>query len=185
MTRVLVVDDHDDNRDLLRTLLQGHGFAVDEARHGAEALARARQSPPDVVVSDLLMPVMDGYMLLRQWKADPQLAGVPFVVYTATYTDPRDEQLARDLGADGFIVKPAEPEVFMAVLQRMLGSVATAPPRPPATDDGAGLEAYNAALVRKLEVRGCSVAWPSARPRCSRWRSARRVTARCSSTAWT
>ncbi|MDP1692865.1 MAG: response regulator [Burkholderiaceae bacterium] len=153
MKRVLIVDDRDDNRDLLRTLLKGHGYEVEEARHGAEALAKARQSPPDVVVSDLLMPVMDGYTLLRQWKADAQLTGVPFVIYTSTYTDPRDEQLARDLGGDEFIVKPAEPEVFMALLQRVLAATAPAPARPPVADAGVALEAYNAALVRKLEAK--------------------------------
>ena len=153
MTRVLVVDDRDDNRDLLRALLQGHGHAVEEARHGAEALAKARQSPPDLVVSDLLMPVMDGFTLLRQWKADVQLAGIPFVVYTATYTDPRDEQLARDLGADAFIVKPAEPEAFMAQLQRVLARTAAAPAQPHVVDEVVALEAYNATLVRKLESK--------------------------------
>ena len=53
---------------------------------------------------------MDGYALLREWKADATLARVPFIVYTATYTEPKDEKLALDLGADAFIVKPAEPE---------------------------------------------------------------------------
>ncbi len=100
MTRVLVVDDKPENLDLLRALLQGHGHQVEEARHGAEALVKARQAPPELIVSDLLMPVMDGYTLLRQWKADPRLKPIPFVVYTATYTDPKDEQLALDLGAD-------------------------------------------------------------------------------------
>jgi CheY-like chemotaxis protein len=75
-----------------------------------------RQKAPDVIISDLLMPVMDGYTLLREWKADATLlAIIPFIVYTATYTEPKDEKLALDLGADAFIVKPAEPEAFMQV----------------------------------------------------------------------
>jgi CheY-like chemotaxis protein len=101
MKRVLIVDDSETNRFLLSTQLKDHGFAVMEARHGAEALVKARQSPPDLAISDLLMPVMDGYTLLRHWKADPGLKTVPFIVYTATYTDPKDEQLARELRADG------------------------------------------------------------------------------------
>ena len=114
MRHVLIVDDRSDNRYLLRALLQGHGFAVSEAENGSAALARARTQRPDVIVSDLLMPVMDGYTLLREWKADPGLASIPFIVYTATYTEPRDEKLALDLGADAFIVKPAEPEIGRA-----------------------------------------------------------------------
>ena len=73
MIRVLIVDDKQENLYLLRALLQGHGCVVDEARHGAEALIKARQAPPDLIISDLLMPVMDGYTLLRQWKADERL----------------------------------------------------------------------------------------------------------------
>ena len=120
MTRVLVVDDKPENLYLLRALLQGNGCEVDEARHGAEALARARQSPPGLVISDLLMPVMDGYTLLRHWKADARLKSISFIVYTATYTEPKDEQLALELGADAFILKPAEPEPFMARVREIL-----------------------------------------------------------------
>jgi len=80
MTRVLIVDDKAENLDLLRALLQGHGCEVDEARHGAEALVKARQAPPDLIISDLLLPVMDGYTLLRHWKADERLKPIPFVV---------------------------------------------------------------------------------------------------------
>ena len=112
--KILVVDDKPENLHLLRALLQGHGHEVAEARHGAEALVKARQSPPALIISDLLMPVMDGYTLLRHWKGDEQLKQIPFVVYTATYTEPKDERLALDLGADAFLLKPTEPEPFIA-----------------------------------------------------------------------
>ena len=101
--RVLIVDDKDENLYYLNALLRGNGYEVIPARHGAEALAKAREIPPDVVISDLLMPVMDGYTLLRHWKADARLKRVPFIVYTATYTEPKDEELALNLGADAFI----------------------------------------------------------------------------------
>ena len=154
MKRVLVVDDKAENLYLLRALMQGHGFEVDEARHGAEALAKARARPPQLVVSDLLMPVMDGYTLLRQWKADPELAAIPFVVYTATYTDARDERLALDLGADAFILKPAEPADFMARIDAVLvrqAARAPTPARAPLPDEGLLLKEYSQALVHKLE----------------------------------
>jgi signal transduction histidine kinase len=154
MNRVLIVDDKADNRYMLRALLQGHGYVVDEAGHGAEALVRARQAPPALIITDLLMPVMDGYSLLKNWKADEQLKRIPFVVYTATYTDPKDERLALDLGADAFIVKPAEPEPFMARILEVLArkECGELPPRSAATtEESVIFKEYNEVLVRKLE----------------------------------
>lgn len=156
MNRILVVDDNEENRYLLRMLFEGHGFQVDVARHGAEALVLARQHPPRLVVSDLLMPVMDGYTLLRHWKADARLRQIPFVVYTATYTEPRDEQLALDLGADAFIRKPAEPAPFMARIDAALAQVtqpSSTPTRLPTHDEREVLREYNEVLVRKLEYK--------------------------------
>jgi len=157
--RVLIVDDRDENLCLLRTLLQGHGYKVDEARHGAEALERARQSPPDLIISDILMPVMDGFALCREWKKDGLLNPIPFVFYTATYTDERDRQFALNLGAERFIVKPEEPDAFIAAIQETLQQAEgepTAQGRPPAENEktegeAAYLKQYNEALFRKLE----------------------------------
>ncbi len=110
MKRLLVVDDHENALYFLRVLLEGHGYSVELARNGAEALDKARESPPDAIISDILMPVMDGFALCRAWRADERLAGIPFIFYTATYTDPKDEKLGLGLGADAFITKPAEPD---------------------------------------------------------------------------
>lgn len=155
MTQVLVVDDHPENLYLLRMLLQGHDYVVEEVEDGAEALIKARKNPPDLVISDLLMPVMDGYTLLRHWRADDKLRRIPFVVYTATYTEPQDESLALNLGADAFIVKPAEPEAFMASIRAVLekkdrGSV---PGTKAVMDDTALTTSYNEVLIRKLNEK--------------------------------
>ncbi|MDP2136548.1 MAG: PAS domain S-box protein, partial [Candidatus Didemnitutus sp.] len=131
-------------------------YEVNEARHGAEALVKARAAQPDLLISDLLMPVMDGYTLLRQWKLDARLSQIPFVVYTATYTEPKDEQLALDLGADAFIIKPAEPPVLMARLDEVLGRLKRgelAKTRLPAGDQHALLKEYSEVLIRKLEAK--------------------------------
>lgn len=114
--RILIVDDIEENRYMLRSLLVGHGFEVDEAVDGLQALERARSRPPDVVVSDLLMPELDGFALCRAWVADGGLRRIPFIVYTATFTDDRDRQLALDIGASEFIVKPAEGEALVAAI---------------------------------------------------------------------
>ncbi len=173
MTPALVVDDDARNRYLLRVVLAARGIAVTEANDGAEALERARASPPDIVISDLLMPVMDGFRLLAQWKADPALSAIPFLVYTATYTDARDERLVRELGADGFLLKPAEPDRLMAAVDAALERAARRrtdrTPAVPAPAEKAPSEAertgeagampgsatslYHEALVAKLESK--------------------------------
>lgn len=156
MPRVLIVDDKEENRYYLQALLTGHGFAVDAARHGAEALILARQRAPDLVVSDLLMPVMDGFTLLRHWKADAKFRAIPFVVYTATYTEAADERLALGLGADAFILKPAEPDEFLARLGEVRARAEAAQPtaaRPAPEDEPALLKVYSEALIRKLEEK--------------------------------
>ena len=155
MKQILVVDDKEENRYYLQALLGAHGYHVSVARHGAEALVLARQSPPLLVISDLLMPVMDGFTLLRHWKSDPQLRDLPFIVYTATYTEAEDERLAFALGADAFILKPSEPDVF---LHRM-HEVMTQPVKKGVdqqSDDSTETEVlrhYSETLIRKLEEK--------------------------------
>jgi PAS domain S-box-containing protein len=156
MTRVLLVDDKEENLYYLSVLLRGTGYEVETAMHGAEALVKARRTPPNVIVSDLLMPVMDGYTLLRHWKADAQLKAIPFIVYTATYTAPEDEKLALDLGADGFILKPAEPDAFLDRIREIRLTPAGTPLSPPndhIADEKTLYREYSATLIRKLEEK--------------------------------
>lgn len=156
MTHVLIVDDKEENLYYLQALLTGSGCVVDSARHGAEALTKARQNPPQLIVSDLLMPVMDGYTLLRHWRTDNRLKSIPFIVYTATYTEPEDEKLALDLGADAFILKPCEPEDFIARFNDVLAKGTNSVPEEVIADDdidNGTLKSYSAILIRKLEEK--------------------------------
>lgn len=156
MKRVLVVDDHTENRYYLEVLLAAQGWQVDTAGNGEEALERLAVSVPEAVISDLLMPVMDGYTLLRNVRSDQRLAQVPFIVYTATYTSAEDEHLARNLGADGFLLKPSEPRDLLDCLEQALAKRRSTH-HPAAADDSdvetATLELYNRALIRKLEAK--------------------------------
>lgn len=153
MNRILVVDDKEENLRYLEALLTGHNYAVETARHGAEALLKARKNPPDLIISDLLIP-KDGYTLLRQWKADAALNRVPFIVCSETHTRAEDERLALNLGADAFILKPAEPEIFIKrirefILPDPIGRL----PSQPADDDPASMKVYSQTLIRKLEEK--------------------------------
>ena len=120
ITRVLIVDDNSANLYLLECLLKGHGIEVTSAENGKEALEKARLNPPNLIVSDILMPVMDGYTLCREWKSDEQLKHIPFVFYTATYTEPKDETFALSLGAERFIIKPQDLDIFMNIIKEVL-----------------------------------------------------------------
>lgn len=153
MTRVLVVDDIEQNRYLLRVLLEGNHFQVDCASDGAEALALAGSALPDLVITDILMPVMDGFSLCRIWKQDARLKQVPLMFYTATYTDANDEQYAYSLGGDAFLIKPAEPEELLATIGRLLAARESALPRLAPGQGSEVLQQYNAVLIRKLEQK--------------------------------
>jgi len=107
---VLIVEDNADDRRLLRHTLEHHGCTVIEARNGEEGLELALRHKPVIIVSDALMPRMDGFQLLRALKADPHLRSIPFLFYSATYTGEQEEKLALSLGAEAFVVKPTEPE---------------------------------------------------------------------------
>ena len=154
--RILVVDDKYENLYFLRALLESAGYAVDDAVNGAVALDLARRTPPDLVVADILMPVMDGFALCREWRQDPALSPIPFVFYTATYTDGRDREFALSLGADDFLVKPMEPDALLEKVAAALQN-STGEPRPPApppgNDETIFLQQYNESLVRKLESK--------------------------------
>jgi CheY-like chemotaxis protein len=90
MTHLLIVEDHEENRNLVKMLLEANGYRVTAAGNGLEALAAARRDPPDAVVSDVLMPNMDGFALCRAWMQDATLKAIPFIFYSATYVRPDD-----------------------------------------------------------------------------------------------
>jgi signal transduction histidine kinase len=141
---------------LLDKLLRSRGYRVIQCHNGAEALDAARKEPPDIIVSDILMPVMDGFTLCKNWSRDERLRTIPFIFYTATYTDSRDEQLAMSLGAARFIVKPADSEVFLNIIQAVLDEFkrgAAAVPNTKSADEEVILARYNETLVRKLEQK--------------------------------
>jgi CheY-like chemotaxis protein len=110
--RVLVVEDSADIRGLWRMWLTGSGFSVDEASNGAEALAQAANRPPDLVLMDLCMPIMDGVEAIRRLRANPSTAEVPIIVITAQGTE-ESAQRAAEAGADAYVDKPVMPDELL------------------------------------------------------------------------
>jgi two-component system, cell cycle sensor histidine kinase and response regulator CckA len=152
--KALLVDDNRDNLYFLETLLSGHGYQTASALNGQEALALLAEDHFDLVISDILMPVMDGFALCREIRSKPEFKNLPFIVYTATYTGPQDEELARRIGADRFVIKPAEPDYLLQVVRE----AASSPVHDITIANGEAtgeeiLRLYNDRLVRKLEQK--------------------------------
>jgi PAS domain S-box-containing protein len=122
--RVLIVDDNPDNLRLLNKQLSSVGHVVIDAVNGLDALHKGLANPPDILVTDILMPEMDGYQLCMEWKSRALLKDIPVVFYTATYTTTDDETFAESLGADYFLRKPADFEVFLQVLSEVMAKAA-------------------------------------------------------------
>jgi diguanylate cyclase len=128
---ILVVDDIATNRKLLSALLTFEGYRVSEAADGAEALAMTRSDTPQLVISDILMPSMDGYEFVRRLREDPATSGLRVIFYTANYHESEARSLADQCGVSRVIVKPCPaPDLVIAVAQVLEGSVAP-PPSPP------------------------------------------------------
>lgn len=152
--KVLLVDDSLDSLQRLAHVLRTHGYEVTAVTNGAEALEKALQETFQVIISDVLMPQMDGWQLCREVKSHEQLRHMAFIFYTATYTDPTDEAFALGLGADKFITKAREPAVLLAVLQDVMRAQAAGmlvASRPSVAEDAVLLETYNAMVIQKLE----------------------------------
>jgi len=154
MKHIIIVDDRLENRYMLESLLKGGDYKIIAAKNGAEALSIAHKSPPNLIISDILMPVMDGFTLCKEWRKDEMLKKIPFIFYTAAYTSPQDIKYALRLGADRFLIKPLEPTEFLIIVKQLLDEFETGglPIKPLIEKSEAeGLKEYNAILFRKLE----------------------------------
>ncbi len=118
--KILLVEDDENSRVLQEVALANLGHELMTAVDGAHALELLQSFRPDVIISDILMPHMDGYELCKTIKDDPRFRDIPFVFYTATYIDPKDEALAYKLGASRFLIKPMEPMMFIHQIEAVV-----------------------------------------------------------------
>jgi len=155
--KILVVDDNPENCYLLETLLKGSGYEVVSAGNGIQAMEILQTQSCGMIISDIMMPEMDGFQFCKWCKRpDGEFRSIPFVFYTATYTHEKDEEFALKLGAQRFIRKPAEPEDFLAQIKMVLRNHARGkmpPPEAASIDEEDTYRLYSQRLVDKLEKK--------------------------------
>jgi DNA-binding response OmpR family regulator len=118
-SRILIVDDEPDIRGLLRLTLERESYQVDEATNGEDALAAVEAAIPDLIILDLMMPVLDGHQTCFRLKSNPAWAQIPVIMLTAK-GDEADEVIGLGIGADDYMTKPFSPRVLTARVQAML-----------------------------------------------------------------
>jgi len=154
--KILVVDDNIENIEMMKIMLKSKNYDVTSAANGQEALKILRSGIYDLIISDILMPVMDGFGLCRECKKDDHLKKICFIFYTATYIDDKDEEFAIKLGAQKFIRKPQEPEVFLSIINELIEKSASVQISPKAlieNDENEILKLYSERLITKLEKK--------------------------------
>jgi two-component system cell cycle response regulator DivK len=117
--RILVIEDTEDNRRIIRDLLESVGFELIEAVTGEDGVAMAKQHVPDLILMDIQLPVLDGYEATRQIKKQPELAHIPIIAVTS-YALAGDEAKTRAAGCDAYIAKPFSPRQLLAKVRELL-----------------------------------------------------------------
>ena len=115
---ILIADDYEDNRELLRLMLEVIGYRIREARNGRECVSMAREEPPDLLLVDLSMPVLDGWGVLRELRADERTRHIPCVAVTA-FADPAHSRVIA-AGFDAYLSKPFKNKELIDTVESML-----------------------------------------------------------------
>jgi PAS domain S-box-containing protein len=136
MAKILIIDDRPLNRQFLTTLLGYQHHDLREASDGAEGLRVAREQRPDLIISDVLMPTMDGYEFVRHLRANPDIGKIPVIFSTAHYLSRESQALAEKCGVTSIIYKPCEPQVVLDIVASALaGPVEAEPVMPPEPEE--------------------------------------------------
>lgn len=152
--KILVVDDKINDREILFELLNAQGYEVAGASNGFEALEKIRESKPDLVISDIMMPEMDGFGLCRELKRNVETIKIPIILYSSSFTDPEDEKLVMEEGAAAYIRKPFETQPFLGIIREVITGCQTgkiSQPMPEILDEKEYLSLYSRRLMKKLE----------------------------------
>ena len=117
--RILVVEDQEDDRQIIRDMLAGTGYAITEAEDGEQALAAVAKERPDLILKEIQLPSMDGYEAMRRIRTDPALLSIPIIAVTS-YAPNEEEQKARAAGCDDFVPKPYSPRQLLAKIRQLM-----------------------------------------------------------------
>src|SRR5512142_465830 len=153
---LLVVEDIPGIRELLELTLRFRAYDVMTAQNGQEALDMVQQRRPALIVTDILMPRMDGFSLIYHLRQSNQTRDIPVVFLSATYVAPEDKDFATTLGAARFIEKPINMEEFLGTIAELLSQSPTPPPAP--LKEAEFLEKYRVRLQTKLDQKNTQIA---------------------------
>jgi PAS domain S-box-containing protein len=156
--RILLVDDVQENLDLLDDVLAENGYSSLLAKNGVEALALVKVEPIHMIVADAMMPKMDGFQLCKEVRAMPEYAKIPFIIYTGNYVDTADQDFARSIGVDRYVVKYAGLGALVQSINELAQQYyGRKPEEPPSTqdqlDDQEFIEKHRAIVIKKLEEK--------------------------------
>jgi len=154
--KILVVDDIKENCEYLEILLKDKGYKVFSAENGKDALEKLNEHNFDLIISDILMPVMDGYELCRRVKKKETLKDIPFVFYTGSYISQKDENFAFKLGVAKFLIKPLKSKKILKIVKEIIEDKESfkCNPSPVPNEETAEIyKLYNERLINKLEKK--------------------------------
>jgi len=152
--KILVVDNNINDMEILFELLNAQGYEVTCASNGVEALEKIRESKPDLVISEIMMPEMDGFGLCRELKKTMETIKIPIILYSSSFTDPEDEKLVMEEGAAAYIRKPFEIKPFLEKIREVITGYQTGKifqHMPGILDEKEYLSLYSQKLMNKLE----------------------------------
>ena len=154
--KILAIDDKEEARYLMEVLLQSRNHHVFTAENGSAALKILKENQVDLIISDILMPEMDGFKFCRLVKENDSTKKIPFIFYTATYVEKKDEEFALGLGADLFLRKPLPPDEFLKIIDDVIEKIKSKAFTFHDTklkDNSDMYKMYNERLVKKLETK--------------------------------
>jgi CheY-like chemotaxis protein len=146
---LLIVEDVPHILELLEVTLRFKGYPVVTASNGEEALAAIEKALPAMVITDILMPKLDGFALAHRLRADPKTSQIPIIFLSATYVTPEDKRFALSLGAVRFLEKPVDTEEFLLTIAEVLTADLSTLPRP--LEDHEFYRGYRERLENKLQ----------------------------------